>query len=77
MVCPIWGPPSGKKIFKHAEYCYTTIPTYPSGQIGFVVCSEGASPTAPVRELEEAVADKLQYYTPRIHQAAFVLPKFM
>lgn len=66
-----------KKLFKHAEYCYTTIPTYPSGQIGFVVCSEGASPTAPVRELEEAVSDKLQYYTPRIHQASFVLPKFM
>lgn len=29
---------SCKDIFPVAEYAFTTIPTYPSGQIGFMVC---------------------------------------
>ena len=31
---------STREIFATAEYAFTTIPTYPSGQIGFVVCSK-------------------------------------
>ena len=27
------------EIFEMAEYAFTTIPTFPSGQIGFLVCS--------------------------------------
>ena len=52
---------SVKTIFPVAEYGWTTIPTYPSGQIGFMVCSK----------------DKLfKYYSSKVHEAAFVLPKF-
>jgi len=29
-----------KEIFPVAEYGYTMIPTYPSGSIGFMVCSK-------------------------------------
>ena len=64
-------------MFKNTRYGYTTIPTYPSGQIGFIVCSDVAPIIKPVRELPKEVADALDYYTPEIHQAAFVLPKFM
>ncbi|POS83899.1 putative spermidine synthase, partial [Erysiphe pulchra] len=29
-----------REVFPNVEYAYTTIPTYPSGQIGFLVCSK-------------------------------------
>jgi spermidine synthase len=32
-----------RDIFPVSGYAYTTIPSYPSGQIGFVVCSKDAS----------------------------------
>lgn len=28
------------ELFPTVDYAYTTIPTYPSGQIGFLVCSK-------------------------------------
>jgi len=31
-----------RQLFPVVEYAYTTIPTYPSGQIGFVLCSKEA-----------------------------------
>ncbi len=39
-------------IFTTSEYAYTTIPTYPSGQIGFMVCAKapGRDLKTPVRE---------------------------
>lgn len=68
------------------SYAYTTIPTYPSGQIGMLICSkakEGAAPldprtprqTVPVDSTVEGVPP-LKYYNPNIHSASFVLPKF-
>ncbi|KAL3906484.1 MAG: hypothetical protein SGILL_009253, partial [Bacillariaceae sp.] len=60
------------KIFSSVEYAYTTIPTYPSGQIGFIVATKGRnSCKAPVRSPTESVQKELQYYSPEIHQAAF------
>jgi spermidine synthase len=35
-----------KEVFPNVEYGYTTIPTYPSGQIGFMVCSKDANSVA-------------------------------
>jgi spermidine synthase len=32
-----------KEIFPSVRYAYTTIPTYPSGQIGFIIASNDAS----------------------------------
>ena len=57
-------------------YAFTTIPTYPSGQIGFMICTKAGGTTdvrAPVRP---PPSDALRYYTPEVHRAAFVLPKF-
>lgn len=68
-----------KTVFPVAEYGWTTIPTYPSGQIGFMVCSKDGSRDVkkPLRKLSEAEEDKLfKYYSAKVHEAAFVLPKF-
>eukprot|EP00593_Proboscia_inermis_P005696 CAMPEP_0171322566 /NCGR_PEP_ID=MMETSP0816-20121228/115045_1 /TAXON_ID=420281 /ORGANISM="Proboscia inermis, Strain CCAP1064/1" /LENGTH=307 /DNA_ID=CAMNT_0011821083 /DNA_START=12 /DNA_END=935 /DNA_ORIENTATION=+ len=64
--------------FSHVGYAYTTIPTYPSGQIGFIIGMKGGSnkPETPLRFPTEEVQAKLQYYTPEIHAASFVLPAF-
>ena len=62
-----------REIFPTAEYAYTTIPTYPSGQIGFVVCSKekGRDLKAPVRQVPNT-----RYYNSAVHTAAFTLPEF-
>lgn len=63
-----------REIYPTVEYAYTTIPTYPSGQIGFCICSKrNESPSIPKRELD---TDDLKYYSKEIHKAAFVLPEF-
>jgi spermidine synthase len=64
----------GKSLFTHAEYAYTTIPTYPCGQIGFLLGSLGGSCKVPQRKLESDV--EVNYYNPELHAASFVLPNF-
>lgn len=69
-----------KEIFPVAEYAYTLIPTYPSGSIGFMVCSK--DPNAQVKKPvrfdwdDEYVKNNFKYYTKDIHEASFVLPNF-
>ncbi|KAK3209875.1 hypothetical protein GRF29_44g911412 [Pseudopithomyces chartarum] len=68
-----------KEVFPNVEYGYTTIPTYPSGQIGFMVCSKDASLDLkkPLRSWSAEEEEKLcKYYSKEIHEAAFVLPTF-
>ncbi|KAH8091821.1 saccharopine dehydrogenase [Cristinia sonorae] len=64
---------STRELFPVAEYAFTTIPTYPSGQIGFVVCSKeaGRDVKKPVRKVPDT-----RYYNENVHAAAFVLPEF-
>ena len=64
---------STRELFAVAEYAFTTIPTYPSGQIGFLVCSKeaGRDLKTPVRKVANT-----RYYNERVHSAAFVLPEF-
>ncbi|KIK13013.1 hypothetical protein PISMIDRAFT_18292 [Pisolithus microcarpus 441] len=61
------------EIFPISQYAYTTIPTYPSGQIGFMVCSKD-----PSRNLSEPLrkVPGTRYYNENIHRCAFVLPEF-
>eukprot|EP00617_Octactis_speculum_P016899 CAMPEP_0185754106 /NCGR_PEP_ID=MMETSP1174-20130828/12760_1 /TAXON_ID=35687 /ORGANISM="Dictyocha speculum, Strain CCMP1381" /LENGTH=313 /DNA_ID=CAMNT_0028432183 /DNA_START=42 /DNA_END=983 /DNA_ORIENTATION=+ len=66
-------------MFPTVEYAYTTIPTYPSGQIGFVLCSSDARFNAvrlPQRAPSPELQALLRYYNPNIHSAAFELPQF-
>lgn len=70
---------SCKEIFPVIEYAYTTIPTYPSGQIGFLVCCKDAKRDVkkPLRTWKAEEEDKLcRYYNKEVHEAAFVLPTF-
>lgn len=65
------------------SYAYTTIPTYPSGQIGFVLSTK-ARDGAPLQPNEprqpappmDLSSGPLRYYTSDLHRAAFVLPAF-
>ena len=68
------------------QYGFTSIPTYPSGQIGFVMCSKPdedgktvdfSKPSRPPPIAPEGSALKpLRYYNEGIHGAAFCLPEF-
>lgn len=66
-----------KQTFSVVEYAYTTIPTYPSGQIGFIIASKNRGtckmPISKPSEIQEA---NMKYYNSEIHEAAFVLPNF-
>jgi len=70
---------SCKEVFPVVEYAYTTIPTYPSGQIGFMVCCKDANRDVkkPLRTWSDEEEEKLcRYYNKTIHEASFVLPNF-
>ena len=70
---------SCKEVFPVAEYAYTTIPTSPSGQIGFMVCCKDGSRDVkkPLRSWSTEEEEKLcKYYSKEIHAASFVLPTF-
>jgi spermidine synthase len=63
-----------RKMFEVAEYAFTTIPTYPSGQIGFIIASKeaGRDLKTPLRKVTNT-----RYYNEAVHAAAFVLPEFV
>lgn len=65
-----------REMFISAEYYYTMIPTYPGGSIGFSLCKKGSSKDTK-SSLDEKSLSSLKYYTKEIHDASFVLPKFM
>lgn len=69
-----------KKHFDVVAYATSSIPTYPTGQIGYVVAS--LNPNVNLRIPKFQVLDKeveeldLKYYNSDVHSAAFVLPNF-
>jgi spermidine synthase len=64
---------STRTLFPQVEYAYTSIPSYPSGTIGFVVASldEKRDLKAPLRSVSPT-----RYWSPSVHRASFVLPEF-
>ncbi|KAF8575259.1 spermine synthase [Ramaria rubella] len=62
-----------RDIFPVVEYAYTTIPSYPSGQIGFIIAAKDAARDVktPLRAVKGT-----RYWNSAVHQAAFVLPEF-
>lgn len=64
-----------KDIFPIVRVYGANIPTYPSGLWTFTMGSKKYDPL----EAEEASIPELdtRYYTPRLHKAAFVLPRFV
>lgn len=68
---------TNRKIFKTVAYASILTCTYPGGQIGFLLASKDEIDfRKPIHKLHE---DKLglKYYDYEIHQAAFVLPRFV
>lgn len=68
------------QIFPVAEYAWTSIPTYPSGMIGFMVCSKDkdANVKKPLRSIPaEKERELYKYYSKEIHEASFVLPTWV
>ncbi|XP_031114849.1 putrescine N-methyltransferase 1-like [Ipomoea triloba] len=74
-----------RQVFKGSvNYAWTTVPTYPSGVIGYMLCStEGPAvdfknPVNPIDKDTTHVKSKgpLKFYNSEIHKAAFTLPSF-
>ncbi|KAJ3228045.1 hypothetical protein HK099_007326 [Clydaea vesicula] len=64
---------NAKKMYPVVTYGWSSVPTYPSGQIGYVLCSTNSETNfrKPLRNLEE-----MKYYNTEVHAAAFALPQF-
>jgi len=65
------------QIFDFAEYASTMVPTYPCGQIGFILARKGRNDSCrrPIRRPD--FLDQLKWYSPEQHRAAFTLPPFV
>ncbi|XP_061360118.1 spermine synthase-like isoform X2 [Gastrolobium bilobum] len=67
------------------RYAWASVPTYPSGVIGFILCStEGppvdfVNPINPIEKVEGAAKHRreLRFYNSQMHKAAFALPAFL
>jgi spermidine synthase len=62
-------------VFGDAYVYMSTVPTYISGPWTFTVGSKKYDPRQYTSS--KAIPDGLQYYTPAVHQAAFVLPQYI
>ncbi|KAJ3104196.1 hypothetical protein HDU97_009451 [Phlyctochytrium planicorne] len=70
---------SSKKMYPVVEYAWASVPTYPCGNMGFILCcnQEGRIIRNPCRRFtKEFEAANLRYYNAEVHSAAFVLPQF-
>ncbi|XP_044479695.1 spermidine synthase 1-like [Mangifera indica] len=74
-----------RRVFKgSASYAWTIVPTYPSGVIGFMLCStEGPfvdfkHPVNPLdpKQTSGVAKEPLKFYDSEVHCAAFCLPSF-
>uniref|UniRef100_UPI0037E8D127 spermidine synthase-like n=1 Tax=Semicossyphus pulcher TaxID=241346 RepID=UPI0037E8D127 len=69
-----------KKLFPVVEYAYTCVPSYSSGQIGFMLCSKDPETNfkEPLDNLSKQEIEDMEfkYYNSKIHKASFVLPEF-
>ncbi|XP_020291288.1 spermidine synthase [Pseudomyrmex gracilis] len=70
-----------KSVFPVATYAITAVPTYPTGQIGFILGSKDSQTNfrEPLKVFSEEDLDRMemQYYNDKIHRAAFALPRII
>ncbi|XP_043710493.1 spermine synthase-like [Telopea speciosissima] len=67
------------------RYAWASVPTYPSGVIGFLICSTNGppvdflNPINPIEKVEGAIKFRreLRFYNSEMHSAAFALPSFV
>lgn len=68
-----------KALYPVVDYAYSCVPTYPDGQIGYILATKNAEPMGlrtPKRAVPAHMRSVLRYYSSEIHRAAFVLPAF-
>ena len=65
-----------RDLFIRQAYACIMVPTYPGGNIGICLGSLGPELTRPAREIPAELQTQLRYYSPRVHEAAFILPHF-
>lgn len=63
-------------IFPTVQYAYASVPTYPSGQLGFIVATKDTSLDLAVPSRDVPDGMELRYYSSPMHSAGFVLPAF-
>lgn len=70
-----------KKHFNVVKYALTSVPTYPTGQIGFLLGSlDGGNVLSEPKHVfgEDKLEEMgLRYYNEDVHKSAFVLPNFV
>lgn len=70
-------------VYQSVQYATTQIPTYPAGQIGFLLCQKAGDKTQstgcklPARQVSTNELSQYRYYTSELHAASFVHPKFV
>lgn len=65
-----------KESFHQVDYAWTSVPTYPCGTIGFLVCSK-SSAFDIYTPIQDTDAMPLSFYSKALHQAAYVKPRFV
>lgn len=71
-----------RSIFAQIAYASAMVCTYPTGQIGFLICSKQyerslREPIERPSELSAKLLPRLRYYSPSMHRAAFALPRYL
>ena len=62
-----------KTLFPVVRFFWGPVPTYPGGTWFYVFLSGGRQPLV----VQESSPEGLKYYSPRVHEAAFVLPPYL
>jgi len=65
-----------KELFKIHAYSTFLVPTFTGGHIGICLGSKGPAVKTIARKIPEKIQERLKFYTARVHEASFVLPKF-
>ncbi|KHJ87805.1 hypothetical protein OESDEN_12412 [Oesophagostomum dentatum] len=69
-----------RALFANVRYAQAPVSTYPSGTMGYIICSKtDLDVTKPSRTLsdDDVKRMKLRFYNSQVHSAAFVLPQFI
>jgi len=70
-----------KKFFKYVSPYLTVVPTYPSSFWSFTIASKNLDfekqPMLRIEKKYNLLKKKLKFYSPKIHQGAFVIPQFI
>lgn len=65
-----------RELFPIQGFANILVPTYPGGHIGVCMGSLGPKLVRPARDVSQEFQEQLKYYSPRVHEAAFVMPYF-